>query len=406
MGYSDTKTEGPAANAVSAMLTLLGKRHGTNDAQAKSILSELVKQTPADAEPPTTAQWAQWLTAAHEIVEGTNLTNFRRANLHARLDAAAASTPSARIWFALQNLDKDAAARMAALDGYLAQITRINGSTIETVREEFATRVANVGSARANGEGRQTRTTFHGHIPADYATVTVLADMRREAVQAADIHVVKHITLPAGVISSYGYSESDSRFEVNMAGSVYAYRVPAEVAEKIANLDHATDQVGGFIVRNILPNAAYEWEAGQSAMRVCPACSVPVAQVHLCNGPATAPYEQGVLVDLDPGAERIGEDGTVMVLLRANAIRNELITTGAVVFPIVAITPADEASGALGARHIVKGDVEIDGDDVRVDALSCSCPATQCAHMAVAADQARHLVMWGSLPSAASFITA
>ena len=406
MGYSDTKTEGPAANAVSAMLTLLGKRHGANDAQAKSMLSELVKQTPADTKAPTATQWAAWLMDTHQLVEATKLTAFRRTNLHTRLDAAAAGTPSARIWFALQNLDNDAAARMAALDGYLAQIAGINGRDIQAVREEFTARLATVGSARANGEGRQTRSTFHGHIPADYATVTVLADMRREAVQAADIQVVKHIALPAGVISSYGYSEIESRFEVNMAGSVYAYRVPAAVAAKVAELDHTTDEVGAFIVRNILPNASYEWEAGQSAMRVCPACSTPVTQVHLCNGPATAPYAQSVLVDLDPGAERIGEDGTVMVLLRANAVRNELIMTGTVTFPIVAITPVDKAADALGARHIVKGDVAVDGDDVNVEGLSCSCPAARCAHTVVAAEQARHLVLWGSLPSAAQFVAA
>lgn len=407
MGYRDTKTEGPAANAVGALITLTQKWHGLNDVQSLSIFSELAKQTPENAPVPTNTQWNAWLDRAHrKVTQSTRcLSDARRASLHARLDNASEGLPSARVWFALRHLDAESKSRTAALNGYLNQIARIAGRPTTDVKDEFQRRVGAVGTARSNGDGRQTRTVFHGHVPSDYATITVLADMRREAIEAADITAIEHIDLPVGFIASYGYDTDEQRFEVNMAGSVYAYRVPAKVITALRALDHTTDAPASFIANKVFPNPAFAWAAGQSAMRICPACSTPVAQVHVCNGPATAPYAAGVVVDLDPGAERVAPDGTVLVLLRSPGVRNDLAVQGEVTVPIVVITAPDDATDALGSRYTITGDLVVRPDYAVTDALSCSCPAPKCSHIAVAGQQVHHMVLWGTVPAAAEFAT-
>lgn len=402
MGYRDPKTEGTSAHAVSAMLTLTSKWHGLNDVQTLSIFSELAKRAPQSEKAPTRKQWDAWLERAHRKVTQSvrSLSEARRKSLHERLDKAI-DPPTARVWFALRHIDGECKVRAAALNGYLAQIAQIAGRPRKDVLAEFETRLGTVGTARANGDGRSTRSVFHGHVPSDYATITVLGDMRREAVDGANLSAIDHIPVGGALVQSYGYDPDTGRLEVTLAGATYAYRVPEHVASRLAEMDPDSDEPGEYIAQKVFPNPAFAWEPGQAAMRVCPACSEPVAQVHPCSGPQSAPYATPVVVDLDPGAERIASDGTVAVLLRAPGVRNDLIVNGSVTVPVVIITAPDKAAEVLGAKYTITGELTLTTDDIDSTALKCSCPAPVCQHVHVAAQQVHHLVLWGTLPDAA-----
>lgn len=399
MGYRDTKQEGPAAYAVSALISLHIKRHGLNDVQGLSIFSELARRTPETHTQPTKSEWKQFLTASAALVDASGLSPKRTASLRGRLEQAATALPSIRVWFALTNLDREISARVATLNAYLAQIARINGRQVADVTEEFWTRVAAVGTARSNGDGRETRLAFHGHVPSDFATIKTLTDMRREAVQAADITTITHTPVAHGIVTSYGYDEATERLEVNMAGSVYAYRVPRHVVDEIVAIDHSTDEVGSFISRTVFANPDFHWEQGVT-IRICPACSNAVTQTHICHGPASAPYAEGVLVDLDPGAERIAADGTVLVLLHAPGARAQLVQSGSLTAPVVVITAPDVTADTFGGRHVITGEVQLSPEVADASALVCSCPAVACSHPQIAAEQVRQMVLFGIVPDA------
>lgn len=400
MGYRDTRTEGPAAHAASALLTLFGKRHDLSDVQMLAILTEIAKAVPADHKAPSRRTWDRFLAKARTKVKRADVTEARRASLYRRLDQATAGLPNARLWFALEHLEEITAARAQSLAGYLAQIARIDGRDITEVTTEFRTRHAAAGTARQNGAGRRPRTLYYGHLPSDYGTITTLANMRREALQRSRGDALEHTVLTGGFVDSYGHDPATGRLEVTMAGASYAYRVPRQVAEHLNTLADDGQAASSYLASTVFPNPDYAWnEETDQAVRLCPACGEVVGDIHPCPGPADAPYSDPVLVNLAIGDEIVTPDGTVVLLPPTGRLRAELARRGEVTVPVVVFASHDvETRDVLGGGVTITGEVRLETSGPVDEQLECSCPLAQCVHLDGVANMVLDMVISNQIP--------
>lgn len=400
MGYRDTATEGPAAHAASALLTLYGKRHDLTDVQMLAILTEIAKAVPADHQTPSRRAWDRFLAKAHTKVKRADVSDARRASLRRRLDQAAAGVPNARLWFALQHLEDITAARAQSLAGYLAQIARIDGRDLNDVTQEFRARHAAAGTARQNGAGRRPRTLYYGHLPSDYGTITTLANMRREALQRSRTGTLERTSLPGGFVDSYGHDPTTGRLEITMAGSSYAYRVPAHVVTHLDSLAVDGQAASAYLASTVFPNPRYAWdEEAEGAVRLCPACSDIVGDIHPCPGPPDAPYSDTVLVNLAIGDEIVTSDGNVVLLPPTGRLRAELARRGEVTVPVVVFDSHDvETRDVLGGGVTITGEVRLEASGPVDQRLECSCPLARCIHLDGVADMVLDLVISNRIP--------
>lgn len=401
MGYRDPSTEGPAAHAASALLTLYGKRHDLSDVQMLAILTEIAKAVPDNHPAPTRRTWDRFLAKARTKVKRADVSNARRASLYRRLEQATTGLPNARLWFALEHLEDITAARAQSLAGYLAQIARIDGRDVTEVTAEFRARHAAAGTARQNGAGRRPRTLYYGHLPSDYGTITTLANMRREALQRTSAAPLEHTPLPGGFIDSYGHDPATGRLEITLAGTSYAYRVPADIADRLATLAGDGQAASAYLAATVFPNPDYAWnEETDQAVRLCPACGEVVGDIHPCAGPADAPYSDPVLVNLAIGDEIVTPDGTVVLLPPTGRLRAELARCGEVAVPVVVFDAHDdETRDVLGGGVTITGEVRLETSGPASQDLTCSCPLAQCLHLDGVAAMVLDMVLSNQVPA-------
>lgn len=239
--------------------------------QVDHLFKKLIEEGRGHPE-PTQAEYARFIRAHKKklnasVFQGRSTEAQReRIGGHLNRELQDSELPSGAAFYAMKKLHARSREQKLEFTTRAKAIARELGINLKSVREQFNSAYKDF----QMGEGSEVEngTTF-----LDDKTVALLEAIRTETLNssARTASVPRYSTEPrvrhvaihrSAFINSVGWDEDDGRLEVNIRGSIYAYRnVPRDVYERLLT------QAGRVFGSEIRSNPAYQYESREAAAR-------------------------------------------------------------------------------------------------------------------------------------------